>query len=84
MSDEWMAGLEKKADRRAASLEAAKIKATPYTLGKIIFYRIKAGDAALRDQMLALAGSVDPCNEFGASSIEDLVKVLGHDVKEYG
>jgi hypothetical protein len=64
--------------------EVANIKATPCTLGKIIFHRIKSGDAALRDQMLALARSVEPCKEFGVSAIEDLVRILGHDVKEYG
>jgi hypothetical protein len=75
---------EKKMERDAANLEAANVKATPYTLGKIIFHRIKSGDTALQDQMLALAKSAEPCNEFRAPAIEDLIKILGHDVKEYG
>lgn len=73
---------EKKIERDLATIEAAKLKAAPYTLGKIIFHLLKSGDTALRDQMLALAQGVEPCHEYSASAIEDLVKILGHTVKE--
>ena len=76
--------IEKKKDRRSAVLESVKIRATSYTLGKIIFHQIKSGDSALRDQMLTLVNSVEPCKEFGAAAIEDLVKILGQDIKQNG
>ena len=75
---------EKKKDRRSAVIKSTKIKAARYTLGKIIFHQIKSGDTALWDQMLALVNSVEPCDEFGAVAIEDLIKILGQDAEQNG